>query len=86
MTTLERLQALLQKDFDLAPERLVADARLEDLDIDSLRLIEILFEVEDAFAITVPTGAGELRAQLVTVGDLAAYIDSLVAQKAKPAQ
>lgn len=85
MTTLERLQALLQKDLDLAPERLVPDARLEDLDIDSLRLIEILFEVEDAFAITVPTGEGELRARLVTVGDLAAYIDSLVAQKAKPA-
>ena len=85
MTTLERLQALLQKDLDLAPERLVSDARLEDLDIDSLRLIEILFEVEDAFAITVPTGEGELRARLVTVGDLAAYIDSLVAQKAKPA-
>jgi acyl carrier protein len=85
MTTLERLQALLQKDFDLAPERLVPGARLEDLDIDSLRLIEILFEVEDAFAITVPAGEGELRARLVTVGDLAAYIDSLVAQKAKPA-
>jgi acyl carrier protein len=85
MTTLERLQALLQKDFDLAPERLVADARLEDLDIDSLRLIEILFEVEDAFAITMPAGESELRARLVTVGDLAAYIDSLVAQKAKPA-
>ena len=85
MTTLERLQALLQKDLDLAPERLVSGARLEDLDIDSLRLIEILFEVEDAFAITVPTGEGELRARLVTVGDLAAYIDSLVTQKAQPA-
>jgi acyl carrier protein len=85
MTTLERLQALLQKDLDLAPERLVPDARLEDLDIDSLRLIEIFFEVEDAFAITVPTGESELRARLVTVGDLAAYIDSLVAQKAKTA-
>ena len=85
MTTLEHLQALLQKELDISPERLVPDARLEDLDIDSLRLIEILFSVEDAFAITVPAGTDELRARLVTVGDLAAYIDSLVAQKAKPA-
>ena len=85
MTTLERLQALLHKDFDLAPERLVPDARLEDLDIDSLRLIEIMFGVEEAFAITVPGGEAELRARLVTVGDLAAYVDSLVAQKASAA-
>jgi acyl carrier protein len=85
MTTLERLQVLIQKDLDLAPERLAPDARLEDLDIDSLRLIEILFSVEDEFGITVPTGADELRARLVTVGDLAAYIDSLIAQKANRA-
>jgi acyl carrier protein len=85
MNTLERLQALLQKDFDLAPERLVPIARLEDLEIDSLRLIEIMFGVEDVFAITVPVGEAELRTRLVTVGDLAAYIDSLVAQKANVA-
>jgi acyl carrier protein len=85
MTTLERLQALLHKDFDIAPGRLAPGARLEDLDIDSLRLIEIMFDVEDAFAITVPAGEAELRTRLATVGDLAAYIDSLVAQKANAA-
>ena len=81
MTTFERLRTLLEKDFDIAPGRFVPEARLEDLDIDSLRMIEILFEVEDAFGISVPTGEGELRARLATVGDLVAYIDSLVAQK-----
>jgi acyl carrier protein len=85
MSTLERLQALLQKDFGLAPERLVRDARLEDLEIDSLRMIEIMFSVEDAFAVAVPAGHAELRTRLVCVGDLAYYIDSLVAQKEKPA-
>ncbi|MGZ5088627.1 MAG: phosphopantetheine-binding protein [Usitatibacter sp.] len=82
MTTLERLQALLEKDFDIAPGRLAGETRLEDLDIDSLRMIEILFEVEDAFAISVPASEAELRSRLVTVGDLVAYIDSLIAQKA----
>lgn len=85
MSTLERLQTLLQKDFDLAPERLARDARLEDLEIDSLRMIEIVFSVEDAFAIAVPTGEAELRTRLVTVGDLADHVDSLIAQKANPA-
>ena len=78
MSTLERLQALLQKDFGLAPERLVPEARLEDLEIDSLRMIEILFSVEEAFKITVQAEQNELRARLHTFGDLADYIETLV--------
>ena len=79
MTTLERLQALLVRDFDLKREALDAEATLESLDIDSLRMIEILFCVEDEFKITVSAEQAELRARLKTLGDLAAYIDSLVA-------
>ncbi len=78
-TTLTRLNALLARDFDLEPGVLTPQTRLEDLDIDSLRMIEILFTVEDAFGISVPADATELRAKVQTVGDLAAYIDSLVA-------
>ena len=81
MSTLERLQALLGKDFDIPVEKLERDARLEDLEIDSLRMIEILFSVEDAFKITVPGEQAELKARLYTFGDLVDYIDSLVAQK-----
>ena len=78
-TTLERLNSLLAKDFELKPEALDPGTRLEDLDIDSLRMIEILFSVEDEFKITVSAEQAELRARLKTLGDLAAYIDSLVA-------
>jgi acyl carrier protein len=81
MTTLERLQALLKKDFDLEPGRLHVEAKLADLDIDSLRMIEILFCVEDAFKIKVPGDQAELKARLGTVGDLVAYIDTLVADQ-----
>ena len=80
-TTLERLQTLLAEEVDMPREKFTPDARLEDLDVDSLRMIEILFSVEDAFHISVPANEGELRARLVTVGDLAAYIDSLIAQQ-----
>ena len=81
MSTFERLQALLQKEFDIPPEKLDRGARLEDLEIDSLRMIEILFSVEDAFKITVPAEQSELKARLQTFGDLVDYIDSLVVQK-----
>jgi acyl carrier protein len=81
MTTLERLQELLTSDFDLDPGVVQRDARLEELDIDSLRMIEILFSVEDAFKITVPAEQAELRTRLKTVGDLADYIDTLAGAK-----
>ncbi len=78
MSTFEKLQQLLHKDFDLPLEKLERDAALEDLEIDSLRMIEILFSVEEAFKITVQAEQSELRAKLKTFGDLADYVDSLV--------
>ena len=80
MRTLERLQALLVDEGGIAPEKLERDARLEDLDIDSLRMIEILFAVEETFKITVPADQAELKARLTTFGDLVDYIDGLVSQ------
>ena len=78
MTTFERLGALLQRDFDVKPESLIPEATLDSLDIDSLRMIEILFCIEEEFAISVPSEHNELRTQLKTLGDLSSYIDSLL--------
>jgi acyl carrier protein len=78
-TTLERLRELLHRDFGIARSALEPDATLESLDIDSLRMIEIVFCVEEAFGIAVGADAGELKARLATFGDLAAYVDELVA-------
>ena len=79
MNTFERLTALLERDFDVKPEAARADATLESLDIDSLRMIEIVFCIEDEFGISVTAEPAELRTRLRTFGDLAEYIDSLVA-------
>ena len=81
MTTLERLQEMLARDFELQPAALAPEATLESLDIDSLRMIEILFSVEDAFGISVPAEPAEIRARVRTLGDLAGYIDELVSAK-----
>ena len=82
MSTFERLQALLARDFELQPGSLVPAATLESLDIDSLRMIEILYTLEDAFGITVTAEQSEIRARVRTLGDLAAYVDELVAARA----
>lgn len=81
MNTLERLRTLLAADFGLDAARLAPDATLEDLEIDSLRMIEIAFAVEDAFHVTVGAEPAELMARVKTLGDLAAYIDGLIAAR-----
>ena len=72
--TLERLRAILQREFDLPAEKLVPDATLESLEVDSLRMIEVLFAVEEEFGITMPSDHNELRQRLRTLQDLAAVI------------
>jgi len=84
VTTLDRLRALLQKDFDLPAESLQPEATLESLGIDSLRMIEIVFTVEDEFGIAVKAEPAELRTRLKTLADLAAYVDELSAAGTAP--
>ena len=74
-TTFDRLCAILQKDYKLAPDQLTADAPLEALGIDSLGVAELLFNVEDEFKVSLPPEP----VQLLTIGDVAQFIDRLIA-------
>ena len=78
MTTLERLQTLLIKHYPLQREDVTPQARLEDLEIDSLGVMELFFSIEDEFHIKVPNE----QVPLQTVGDVVAYIDRLIAEQA----
>jgi acyl carrier protein len=85
VSTLERLQALLERDFELPAALVQPPARLEALQVDSLRMLEILFGVEDEFKITVGSNQAELKARLQTVDDLVRYIDELADGQARAA-
>lgn len=74
-TTLERLSAILVKDYNISPESLQIDTPLEVLGIDSLGIAELLFFIEDEFKVKLPQDP----VQLLTVGDVVSYIDKLVA-------
>jgi acyl carrier protein len=75
---LDRLADLLHRDFAIPREALVPEATLESLQIDSLRMIEILFSIEDEFGISVPDEASqEMKAGVKTLGDLARRLDAL---------
>jgi len=81
MTTLQSVQGILQASFELAPEVLQPEAKLEDLAIDSLSVIEVMFAVEEKFKIIVPTKSMRLLAEIKTIRDLVAYVDALIAEQ-----
>jgi acyl carrier protein len=85
-TTLDTLRDILVANFPVQPDAVTRDARLDALDIDSLSVVEVLFEVEDRFGITIPSDSGSQRNTLKTIGDLTDFVDSLiVAQKVSAA-
>ena len=77
MTTLERLQKIIVKDFELKPEDLKANASLESLGIDSMSTIDLLFSIEDEFNIQVSREPVELK----MIQDVVDYIDRLIAEQ-----
>jgi acyl carrier protein len=83
-TTLEAVQEILEKKFSLPTEALHAEATLESLKLDSLDLIETLFEVEDEFQIRIPQDQGD-GVKMTTIQDIVDVINRLVAQQ-QPAQ
>lgn len=79
-TTLEHIQKILTEKYSLSLEGVDPEATLESLNLDSLDLIETLFEVEDRFHIRMPQDrSGD--ATVVTVQDLANFVDKLLAQQ-----
>ena len=51
MATLDSIQKLLADKFDLKPEQLRPESELDKLGLDSLSIIEFMFNVEDEFKI-----------------------------------
>lgn len=67
MDVIAREQKCSREDIDL-------ETRLEDLGIDSLRAITILYQLEEQFSIEIPN---ELIETIVTVNDIVKGIERL---------
>ena len=72
MATIDIVRDVLVENQDLDPEAITEDAVIEDLGIDSLDMVELICDLEEACEVDFGEPEG-----LVTVGDLVAYIDSL---------
>ncbi len=68
---------VLSEKYDVDPDTISPEATLTELGLDSLTIIELLFDVEDEFGIEVP----EERATFQTLAEAAALVDELVEAK-----
>jgi len=80
----ERLQAIVAKKYSLDPATITPESTLESLGLDSLDLIELLFDVEDEFAIRVPQDGGSAL-KTATIQDIVESIRALVPEDSPPA-
>ena len=68
---------VLSEKYDVDPDTISPEATLTELGLDSLTIVELLFDVEDEFGIEVP----EERATFQTLAEAAALVDELVQAK-----
>jgi acyl carrier protein len=80
-TTFETMKRIIVKDYELPPERLTPETPLADVELDSLAITELIFALEDEFKVTAKTNGQGMQ----TLGDIAAYIDQLIAERDAPA-
>lgn len=78
---LERIRAHLATELEISPSRIGESTRFkEDLEADSLDLVELVMELEDNYGVRIPD---EEAAQILTVGQAADFVASQLLPDAK---
>jgi acyl carrier protein len=77
MSSLQTIQRMMVEQFDLKLEDLSPDAQLDNLGLDSLSVIEFMFNLEDELKIKLT----DERVELKTVGDVVKVVDRIIADQ-----
>ena len=73
MDSIGLIREFLKDRLGVEPDSVVPPAPLADLGVDSLMMLELMFEFEDRFNLTLPRNLKSPR----TVGELVALMDRL---------
>ena len=69
----EKICEMLADKFDVDASTLTVDTKIkEDLQADSLDIVELMMDLEEECVVTIPD---EEAAKMVTIGDLMKYIE-----------
>ena len=79
-TTLERVRDIIVELLGVEPAKVVIEARFrEDLDADSLDLVELIMAIEEEFGGEISDDDAQ---KITTVGEAVTYIDTRMTPKA----
>lgn len=78
-STQDTIFAIIAKEARIPLEKITLQSTLKDLEIDSLDVVQIIFELEDRFGITLPDKDPAIDTE--SVSGLVAAVDRLVAEK-----
>lgn len=74
MSAYEYLSGLLAEKFGVPTDKIAPEANLTDLGLDSLSIVELVFDVEDEFDVEIP----EEEADFQSLEEAAALVEKLV--------
>ena len=79
-----RVAEIIAEQAMIGPGNITPDTTLEELGLDSLALVEVVFGIEEAFGISVPFNANEPAAsefEISSVGQIVSGVKRLVAAR-----
>lgn len=78
--------AILTKVLDRTPEAITAETPLTSLGVDSLGMVELIFDLEERFSISIPDSGrlAEMGLKMETVSELVDAVAELVRQRPNP--
>ena len=77
----EKIIAILRKNMRNPEKEITLNTKLTDLEIESLDLAVIVFDIEDTFGIQIPYNANEEVVDFATVGSVVDRVKAVLAEQ-----
>jgi acyl carrier protein len=77
----EKIIAILRKNMRDQSKEIALNTKLTDLEIESLDLAVIVFDIEDAFGIQIPYNANQEVQDFATVGSVVDRVKAVLAEQ-----
>jgi len=81
MTQIDEILDVVAKKAMIDRSRLTPAAKLSELNVSSLDMVEVMFALEEKFGIELPFNANTSAGEFETVGDVIAAVEKQLADK-----
>jgi len=81
MSQLDEILDIVAQKAQIDRSKLRPEAKLSDLNVSSLDMVEVMFALEEKFGIELPFNANTSTGEFETVGDVSAFVERQLAQK-----